>query len=77
MTEQQKRSVSPIYEIKFKGVLPASWADWFAGMSLTHDCKNITTLKGEVVDQAALHGQLKIIRDLGLELLAVNRLENN
>jgi len=66
-----------IYQIKFKSHLNESWADWFDGMTFTHESDGTTTLTGEVVDQAALHGLLKKVRDLGLPLLSVNQVEPN
>ncbi|MBI9043489.1 MAG: hypothetical protein JEZ06_03335 [Anaerolineaceae bacterium] len=60
-----------IYEIKLKGHLNESWADWFDGMTFTHQNHDTTTLIGEIVDQSALHGLLKKIRDLGLPLISV------
>ncbi len=68
MVEPKKKS----YRILLKGHLNESWADWFEGMTFTHEEDGTTTLQGEIVDQAALHGMLKIIRDLGLPLLSVN-----
>ena len=60
-----------IYEIKLKGHLNENWADWFDEMSFTHENDGTTTLTGEIVDQSALHGLLKKIRDLGLPLISV------
>ncbi len=60
------------YEIRLKGQLNARWADWFDGMTITLDNNGDTLLSGPVVDQAALHGLLKKIRDVGLTLLSVN-----
>jgi hypothetical protein len=61
------------YEIRLKGHLAARWADWFDGMTLTQESDGTTVLRGSVVDQAALHGLLGKVRDLGLPLIAVNR----
>jgi hypothetical protein len=61
------------YEIRIKGHLGARWADWFDGLTLTHDSDGTTLLSGSVVDQAALHGVLGKVRDLGLPLIAVHR----
>ena len=61
------------YEIRLKGHLEARWADWFDGLTLTHESDGTTVLSGSVVDQAALHGLLAKIRDLGLPLIAVHR----
>ena len=59
------------YEIRLKGYLDARWADWFEGMSFTHVSDGTTSLSGPLVDQAALHGVLRNVRDLGLPLLSV------
>jgi hypothetical protein len=61
------------YEIRLKGHLNARWADWFDGLALTRESDGTTVLSGSVVDQAALHGLLGKVRDLGLPLIAVNR----
>ncbi|MDQ6670414.1 MAG: hypothetical protein M3069_06625 [Chloroflexota bacterium] len=61
------------YEIQLKGHLNARWADWFDGLTLTQESDGTTVLRGSVVDQAALHGLLGKVRDLGLPLIAVNR----
>ena len=63
-----------LYQIRVKGELAPGWADWFEGMVITPLAGGDTLLTGEVVDQAALHGLLKKVRDLGLPLLAVNQL---
>ena len=63
------------YEIRLKGHLDARWADRFEGLSFTHESDGTTILSGPVVDQAALHGLLKKVRDLGLPLLSVIRVE--
>src|SRR3954447_11198999 len=59
------------YEIHLKGRLDARWAAWFDGLTLTHEGDGTTRLCGPVADQAALHGLLQRVRDLGLPLLAV------
>jgi hypothetical protein len=64
-----------LYEIRLKGHLDNRWADWFEGLSFTHDSDGTTILCGPVVDQAALHGLLKKARDLGIPLLSVMRVE--
>ena len=61
------------YEIRLKGHLDVRWADWFDGLTLTRESDGTTVLSGSVVDQAALHGLLGKVRDLGLPLIAVNR----
>ena len=60
------------YEIRLKGQLNARWADWFDGMTITLGNNGDTLLSGPVVDQAALHGLLKKVRDVGLTLLSVS-----
>ena len=64
-----------LYEIRLKGHLDDEWADWFGGMTLTREDNGETLLAGSVVDQAALHGLLRKVRDLGLPLVSVSRLE--
>ena len=59
------------YEIRLKGHLDTRWADQFAGLSFTHASDGTTILAGPVVDQAALYGLLRKVRDLGLPLLSV------
>ncbi len=59
------------YAIRLQGHLDARWARWFDGLSLTHESDGTTTLWGPVVDQAALHGVLHRVRDVGVPLLAV------
>jgi len=61
-----------IYQIILKGHLNESWADWFEEMTFTHESDGTTTLTGVIIDQAALHGLLKKVQDLGLPLLSVN-----
>ncbi|MCP4418467.1 MAG: hypothetical protein GY805_17755 [Chloroflexi bacterium] len=73
MNELQLEPAGEIYEIKLKGRLNESWADWFDGVVFTHESDGTTTLTGEIVDQAALHGLLKKVRDLGMPLISVNR----
>ncbi len=60
-----------LYEIRVKGYLSPEWSHWFDDMTITHDDEGNTLLAGPVVDQAALHGLLAKVRDLGLPLLAV------
>jgi hypothetical protein len=76
MVKPQSMHVDESYEIKLKGHLDESWADWFDGLTFTHESDGTTTLRGEIIDQAALHGLLKKIRDLGMPLLSVNRVES-
>ncbi|MEJ2556006.1 MAG: hypothetical protein P8186_07230 [Anaerolineae bacterium] len=64
-----------IYQIRIKGHLGPQWTDWFEGLTITLEEEGETLLTGPVIDQAALHGLLKKVRDLGLPLLSVNRVE--
>jgi len=68
-----------VYQIEVQGRLDETWSTWFDGMAVTvgksGSHKTVTTLAGPVTDQAALHGILSRIRDLGLPLLSVQRLE--
>ena len=63
------------YTIRIKGHLDARWADRFAGLTITLEADGHTLLTGDHIDQAALHGWLRKIRDLGLPLISVNRSE--
>jgi hypothetical protein len=64
-----------LYEIRVKGHLDDRWAEWFDGLSFTHDGDGTTILCGPVVDQAALHGVLRKVRDLALPLVSVIRVD--
>jgi len=61
------------YEIRVQGHLDGRWAGWFDGLCLNHQSDGSTIIQGAVVDQAALHGLLGKVRDLGLPLIAVIR----
>ena len=63
------------YEIRVKGQLTERWSDWFDGLTITIEANGETVLTGWIRDQAALHGLLMKIRDLGITLLAVTRIE--
>ncbi len=60
-----------VYQIRIKGHLGREWTDWFEGLTLTLEDNGETLLTGAVVDQAALHGLLRKVRDLGMPLLSV------
>ena len=62
------------YEIRIKGHLQQRWVDWLEGLALTHEANGTTSLCGPLVDQAALHGVLNRIRDLGLPIISVQRM---
>lgn len=68
-------SYAKVYEIRLKGHLELRWVKWFEGMAITLDDNGDTLLSGPVADQAALHGLLKKVRDVGLPLLSVNSIE--
>ena len=61
------------YEVRVDGVLDGRWSAWFDGLQVSSDDRGQTTIAGPVTDQAALHGVLDKVRDLGLELLEVRR----
>ncbi len=61
-----------IYQIRLKGHLGSQWADWFGGLAVTLEDDGDTLLTGPVADQAALHGLLKKVRDLGMPLVSIN-----
>lgn len=68
----EDRTKPELYEIRIKGHLDDKWADWFEGLTITRGDNGETLLRGPVSDQAALHGLLRRVRDLGLPLLSVN-----
>jgi hypothetical protein len=63
------------YEIRVKSHLAPRWVAWFDGMSLTHETDGTTSIHGPVVDQAALHGLLQKLWDVGLPLVSVTRVD--
>ena len=65
-----------VYQIKIEGHLARQWTGWFEGLAITLEEDGGTLLTGPVVDQAALHGLLKKVRDLGLPLVSVVRVES-
>jgi hypothetical protein len=66
-----------VYQIRIEGYLEDQWGDSFGGMTISREENGDTLLTGPVVDQAMLHGLLKKVRDLGLPLVSVNRVELN
>ena len=72
----QRDSHQPgMYQIRIKGQLSPQWTDWFDGLTITLEEDDNTLLTGSVIDQSALHGILKKVRDLGMPLLSVNLVE--
>jgi hypothetical protein len=63
------------YEIRVKGHLAGRWAAWFDGLSFKHENDGTTVIQGAVADQAALHGLLQKVRDVGVPLVSVTRIE--
>lgn len=70
-TLDEEHNQHQCYEIRLKGHLDDRWAEWFEGLTITLEEDGDTLLTGPVIDQAALHGLLKKVRDLGLPLLSV------
>jgi len=64
-----------IYQIRLKGCLTGKWSEWFGSMTVTLEDSGNTLLTGPVKDQAALHGLLRQVRDLGMPLISVNRIK--
>lgn len=64
-----------IYQIRLRSHLGADWTDWFEGLTITREENGDMLLTGPVIDQAALHGLLKKVRDLGMPLVSVNPVE--
>ncbi|MEO7841700.1 MAG: hypothetical protein ABIU06_20345 [Anaerolineales bacterium] len=64
-----------IYQIRVKSHLGSDWTDWFEGLTITLEDNGDTLLTGPLIDQAALHGLLKKVRDLGMPLVSVNPVE--
>jgi hypothetical protein len=72
----EKHNQHPYYEIRLKGHLDDRWAEWFDGLTITLEEDGDTLLTGPVVDQPALHGLLKKVRDLGIPLISISPLEH-
>lgn len=74
-SENIRDGAAGTYRIRVRGLLPQEWAEWFDGFAISYAAGDDTTLTGRVVDQAALHGLLARVRDLGLTLLKVERVD--
>jgi hypothetical protein len=73
---QPETGAPVVYQIRIKGHLGHQWTDWFEGLTITLEEDGDTLLTGPVIDQAALHGLLKKVRDLGMPLVSVRPLEH-
>jgi hypothetical protein len=65
------------FQIRIKGHLGDDWTDWFGGMTITLEENGDTLLTGPVVDQAALYALLRRVRDLGMQLISINRVDTD
>jgi hypothetical protein len=74
-TFDEKHNQQQCYEIRLKGHLDDRWAEWFEGLTITLEEDGDTLLTSPVIDQAALHGLLKKVRDLGMPLVSVSPVE--
>lgn len=70
-----RRDAPTRYEVRVTGHLDPCWSTWFDGLTLTHGADGTTTLRGDVTDQAQLHGLLAKVRDLGASLLSITPLD--
>jgi hypothetical protein len=73
MGHLEGRDEQVVYQIRVRGAIDVGWSDWFGGLTVCPQADGTTLLAGPVRDQAALHGLLVKIRDLGLPLLSVER----
>jgi hypothetical protein len=73
----EERDEPVVYQIQVKGEIDAGWSDWFDGLTVSPQDDGTTLLTGPVRDQSALHGLLAKIRDLGLPLLSVKRVQDS
>ena len=79
MNERERRDAgrheAGRYEIRLQGHLDPRWSAWFDGLTLSREADGTTVIHGAVADQAALHGLLQRVRDIGLPLLSVTRID--
>ena len=73
INSESEKAQPPVYQIRIKGHLGREWTDWFGGLTITLEDNGETLLTGPVVDQAALHGLLRKVRDLGTPLISVSQ----
>lgn len=76
MTNQRESKRPEVYEIRVKGVIDGRWSEWFEGLEVSPQPSGETILVGPLVDQAALHGLLQKVRDVGLPLISVKRADD-
>jgi hypothetical protein len=77
MAEVTDSNQPTVYQIRLKSHLGSEWTDWFEGLTITLDKDGDTLITGPVADQAALHGLLKKVRDLGMSLVSINPIQFN
>ena len=81
MSQKRNPKMDPgqpmVYQIRIKGHLGSQWTDWFGGLTITLEANGETLLTGPITDQAALHGLLKKVRDLGMPLVSVSPVEHS
>ena len=75
MSNNREPDEPMVYQIRIRGYLGRTWTEWFGNMTISLEDNGDMLLTGPVVDQAALHGLLKKVRDLGMTLLSVNYVE--
>ena len=77
MSDDPHFDTRKVYEIRVEGILDEKWSGWFDGLTITPQTSGETLLSGPVADQSALHGLLNKIRDMGLPLSSVIRVDND
>ena len=75
INSESEKAQPLVYQIRIKGHLGSAWTDWFSGLTITTLDNGETLLTGPVVDQAALHGLLRKVRDVGMPLVSVIRVK--
>ncbi len=77
MNRRRGRDTAACYELRVEGHLDEHWSTWFGGLTLTREDDGTTTLRGEVTDQAELHGMLAKVRDIGAALILVRTIDGS